>query len=291
MNQKRDDMRASVSPTVQAPRDSGTYDIRSTLRTITLLCEPNGEPVDGYRFRELVIKARAFLAEPEATAPGTMLEVVRTAAREAGVLTFHGGELFFGRSAGESAESVIGVMACLLEAALPDRAPADELRAALQDERVRHAATAHKLMNANERIAVLEGSKPNPHTRGEAIRKRVPPEIGAEHFTPREALEFYAAGKHFDVVDSHDRRLTRIRDTGGIAEMALLGMDTRPADDPAAPSLVVKYERRILHDGKAVTDWYDEPAACVRTDIAIPTVQVRALGVVPMVLPDEDLSA
>lgn len=47
----------------QPPRDPGAYDIRSTLRTITLLCEPDGEPVDGYRFRQLILKARAFLAE------------------------------------------------------------------------------------------------------------------------------------------------------------------------------------------------------------------------------------
>lgn len=115
--------------------------------------------------------------DTRASASPTMLDIVRTAARESGVLTFHGGELFFGRRAGESAESVIGVMACLLEAALPDRVPV----------------------------------------------------------------------------------------------------------------AVVKYQRRVVLAGEPVTDWYDEPAACVRTDMKIPTVQVRALGVVPMVLPDEDI--
>lgn len=42
--------------------DPGAYDIESTLETITLLCEQSGEPCDGARFRELIIKARAFLA-------------------------------------------------------------------------------------------------------------------------------------------------------------------------------------------------------------------------------------
>ena len=46
------------------PRDPGAYDIRSTLNTITLLCEPNGEPCDGFRFRQLILKARGFLAAP-----------------------------------------------------------------------------------------------------------------------------------------------------------------------------------------------------------------------------------
>lgn len=42
--------------------DPGAYDIESTLETITLLCEQSGEPCDGARFRELILKARAFLA-------------------------------------------------------------------------------------------------------------------------------------------------------------------------------------------------------------------------------------
>jgi len=62
------------SPISQAAgeRDPGAYDIRSTLETITLLCEENGEPCDGFRFRELILKARTFLS----TAPTTGSEPV-----------------------------------------------------------------------------------------------------------------------------------------------------------------------------------------------------------------------
>lgn len=59
-----DDASAWVRPSDKAAgeRDPGSYDIRSTLETITLLCEGNGEPCDGFRFRELILKARALLS-------------------------------------------------------------------------------------------------------------------------------------------------------------------------------------------------------------------------------------
>ncbi len=37
-------------------------EIRNILQTLTLLCEENGEPCDGFRFRELVLQARKVLA-------------------------------------------------------------------------------------------------------------------------------------------------------------------------------------------------------------------------------------
>ncbi|MBN3811665.1 hypothetical protein [Paraburkholderia sp. Ac-20347] len=52
--------------------DTGAYDVRSTLQTITLLCEVSGEPCDGPRFRELILKARSFLAAPPSDAAGAL---------------------------------------------------------------------------------------------------------------------------------------------------------------------------------------------------------------------------
>ena len=47
-----------------------------------------------------------------------------------------------------------------------------------------------------------------------------------EQWTPRQALEFYAAGKHFDVVDGR----TRIIDTGAIASDALKSLSPEYAN-------------------------------------------------------------
>jgi hypothetical protein len=50
-----------------------------------------------------------------------------------------------------------------------------------------------------------------------ALQQRSPPTPQDAGYTPRQALEYYAAGKHFDVVNG----LTRIIDTGAIASDAL----------------------------------------------------------------------
>lgn len=58
-------------------RDPGAYDIRSTLETITLLCEENGEPCDGFRFRELILKARTFLSTAATTGSAPVVPTLK----------------------------------------------------------------------------------------------------------------------------------------------------------------------------------------------------------------------
>lgn len=84
----------TTSPdTAAIERDPGAYDIRSALETITLLCEENGEPCDGFRFRELILKARTFLSTAPTTgsAPESDIETMRVAFERAtpAVAKFH----------------------------------------------------------------------------------------------------------------------------------------------------------------------------------------------------------
>ena len=75
------------SPISQAAgeRDPGAYDIRSTLETITLLCEATGEPCDGFRFRELILKARTLIS----TAPTTGSAPFLGESDMSALMTFH----------------------------------------------------------------------------------------------------------------------------------------------------------------------------------------------------------
>jgi len=56
---------------------------------------------------------------------------------------------------------------------------------------------------------------------------------------------------------------------------------------PTVAAPPVAYQRRIVLAGEPVTDWHHEPAGCIGEDMKMPTVELRALGVVPMVLPCE----
>lgn len=70
-------------------------------------------------------------------------------------------------------------------------------------------------------------------------------------WTPKEALEFYAAGKHYDIPDGR----MRILDTGAIASNALKSIDLEYATKHGDVSLLEPVSTRPLTDNELETIW------------------------------------
>jgi hypothetical protein len=98
-----------------------------------------------------------------------------------------------------------------------------------------------------------------------------PPDMCESGWTPEQALRFYAAGKHFDVVDN----LTRILDNGAVASDALKGMSAQyaagkglPLNDSEGIDWKAKYEEAMddLKDAIEDRDKYERIARTAQSE-------------------------